>query len=266
MNTRLRNSSLSVVPSLSRMTTRKWGRGSDRARAGFTLIEMMITLVVFLLLAGTVFELMTTMLQSTATLEDNQGRTDQTTALYDYIKNKLTMMPARSTIASYARGDGEGLIQNGIIFGNTNLAMALDAKIQPNGLYLLRVVTYATTAGGQESQDARQTLTQAVTTDDPTLSWTALVKDVKTLQWKFQDATLIQWDQTWTSTNTPNLVELDFQGGGDTLPTTMDFWVPKINPVTVHIQSNSGAGGRGGGGGGNHNPTPPPRTTPRGNP
>jgi hypothetical protein len=219
---------------------------------------MMISLVVLLLLAGMVFELMTGILESAATLQDNQDRGDRTAALCDFVKTKLTMMPARSTIASYSRGDGEGLIQNGIIFGNTNLATAIDGKIQPNGLYLLRVCSYATSATGQESQDARVTLTQSVTTDDPTLSWTPLIKDVKTLTWKFQDATLVQWDTTWTTTATPNLVELDLLAGGDLQPTTLDIWVPKINPIQVRIQPNSGSGTPGRGGGGANPVAPPP--------
>ena len=232
-------------------------------RAAFTLFEMMITVMILLLLVGMIFTLMTGILQSAATLQDNQNRGDQISALFDYVKNKLTMMPARSTIASYTRGDGEGLVQNGIIFGNTNLATALDGKIQPNGLYLIRICTFATSSSGQESQDARQTLTQAVTTDDPTLSWTALIKDVKTLAWKFQDASLNQWDTSWASTTTPNLIEFDFQGGGDVQPTTMDFWVPKINAVSVHIQANPSSGG---GSTGTHTPRsggpPPGRATP----
>ena len=33
----------------------------------------------------------------------------------------------------------------------------------------------------------------------------------------------------------PNLVEFSMQPAGDLQPTTMDFWIPKINPVSVHI-------------------------------
>ncbi len=235
---------------------------SFRSKRGFTLFEMVITVVILLLLAGMVFVLMTGILRSAATLQDNQNRTDQLSALYAFIKTKLTMMPARSTIASYARGDGEGLVQNGIIFGNTNLATAIDAKIQPNGLYLLRLTSFATSESSQESQDARVTLTQAVTTDDPTLTWTSLIPDVQTVSWKFQDATQVQWDTAWTASNTPNLIEFDMQGGGDRLPTTMDFWVPKINPISVHIESNSSSSSSGGGGGGGNRGGQPPRTRP----
>jgi prepilin-type N-terminal cleavage/methylation domain-containing protein len=235
-------------------------------RRGFTLLEMMITVSVFLILSIMIFDLTSGVLRSASALQDNQGRSDQVSALYGFIEKKLTTMPARSTVASYSRGDGEGLIQNGIIFGNTNLATAIDAKSQPNSLYLLRVTSYATDASADEPQDARTVLMQAVTTDDPTLVWTPLIKDVKTLDWKFQDAALVQWDDTWTSNNTPNLIEFTLQAPGNTQSTTMDFWVPKINAVSVHIQSNTSNGGgnnRGGGtngGGGANPPNPrPPR-------
>ena len=163
-------------------------------KRGFTLLEMMITVSVFLILAVMIFDLMSGVLQGASTLQDNQNHSDEISSLYTFLKNKLTLMPARSTLASYARGDGEGLIQNGIIFGNTNLATAIDAKIQPNSLYLLRLTSFATDASAQQPQDARQVLMQSVTTDDPTLVWTPLIKDVKTLDWKFQDAALVQWD------------------------------------------------------------------------
>ena len=237
-------------------------RGANRR--GFTLLEMMITVSVFLILAVMIFDLMSGVLQGASTLQDNQYHSDQLSSLYAFIKNKLTMMPSRSTIASYSRGDGEGLVQNGIIFGNTNLATAIDGKVQPNSLYLLRLTSFATDADAQNPQDARQVLMQAVTTDDPTLTWTPLIKDVKTMDWKFQDASLVQWDDTWTANATPNLIEFTLQPPGETQSTTMDFWVPKIKAISVHINANSTSSTGGGGtprGGGGSTPTPTP--TPR---
>jgi prepilin-type N-terminal cleavage/methylation domain-containing protein len=236
---------------------------ANRHQAGFTLLEMMITLTVFLILAAAVFGLLTGTLQSAATLQDNQGRSDQLSSLYAFIKTKLTQMPARSTISSYLRGDGDGLVQNGIIFGNTNLATAIDAKIQPNGYYILRLTSFASSASADQSQDARQSLATSVTTDDPTLSWTLLISDVKTLDWKFQDVNLAQWLDTWSSNTTPNLVEFTLQGAGDLQPTTMDFWVPKINPISVRIQANSTSGTTGGGGTSTNRPPGTPEPPPR---
>ncbi|MEI9999925.1 MAG: hypothetical protein WDO13_12610 [Verrucomicrobiota bacterium] len=93
------------------------------------------------------------------------------------------------------RGQGEGLIQNGIIFGNTILPPRSTPRCRPNGYYSLRLATFQTDASADQPQDARQVLQTAVTTDDPTLSWTTLITDVKTLDWKFQDFDLGQWSE-----------------------------------------------------------------------
>jgi prepilin-type N-terminal cleavage/methylation domain-containing protein len=203
-----------------------------RLRTGFTLLEMMITLAIFVLLAAAVFGIMTGVLQSTASLQDNQNHRDQVEALNAYLKNKLTEMPAASTINSYQRGNGEGLVQNGIIFGTANQATAVDAKVQANGYYLLRLTTYTTEAGPNQPQDARQVLQQSATTDDPTVIWRPLIEDIKTLDWKFLDFNVTQWVDLWGTGSKPNLVEFSMQPAGDLQPTTMDFWIPKITPIT----------------------------------
>ena len=202
---------------------------SFRAR-GFTLLEMMITLAIFLLLAGAVFGIMTGVLESTSTLQDNQNRRDEVAALNAFLEKKLAQMDSTSTIASYQRGDGEGLVQNGVIFGNANLAMAVDAKIQPNSYYTLRVTTLTAGAVNGAQQDARQLLLQAVTTDDPTLIWAPLITDIQTLDWKFLDFNATVWVDLWNSSANPNLVEFSMQPAGDLQPATMDFWLPKITP------------------------------------
>jgi prepilin-type N-terminal cleavage/methylation domain-containing protein len=204
---------------------------SFRARAtGFTLLEMMITLAIFILLAAAVFGILTGVLQSTSTLQDNQNHRDEVAALNAFLKKKLVEMTSTSSIASYQRGDGEGLVQNGIIFGNANLATVVDAKIQANGYYTLRLTTFATEAGQNNPQDARQVLQVAVTTDDPTLTWTPLMEDIKTLDWKFLDFNATVWVDLWNSSTNPNLVEFSMQPAGDLQPATMDFWLPKITP------------------------------------
>jgi prepilin-type N-terminal cleavage/methylation domain-containing protein len=200
---------------------------------GFTLLEMMITLAIFILLAAAVFGIMTGVLQGTSTLQDNQNRRDQMAALNAFLKKKLGEMLAASTLTSYQRGDGEGLVQNGILFGTANLATAIDAKAQANGYYALRLATFATEAGQGQPQDARQVLQQAVTTDDPTLVWTPLIGDLKTLDWKFLDFNQTVWVELWSSSSKPNMIEFSMQPAGDLQPTTMDFWLPNIAAAPV---------------------------------
>ena len=200
----------------------------------------MITLAIFILLAAAVFGLMTGVLESTGTLMDNQNRKDQTVALNAFLKKKLGEMPVASTLVSYQRGDGEGLTQNGIVFGTVNLATAIDATEQPNGYYTLRLATLSAGIVAGQQQDARQILLQAASTNDPTLAWTPLIKDIKTLDWKFLDFNQTVWVEQWSSGANPNLVEFSLQPAGDLQPTTMDFWLPKIDAVQIVVPSKSG--------------------------
>lgn len=208
---------------------------AGRRAGGFTLLEMVITLGIFILLATAVFGLMTGVLESTSTLQDNQNHHDQIVALNAYLKNKLTSMPAVGTLVSYQRGTGDGLLQNGIVYGLATQASAIDAKPQANGYYLLRLTTYIPPTGpGQLPQDARQVLLQAVTADDPTLVWTPLITDLKTLDWRFLDFNATLWVDIWGSASKPNLVEFSMQPAGDLQPTTMDFWIPKVDAIAVN--------------------------------
>ncbi|MCE0523467.1 MAG: prepilin-type N-terminal cleavage/methylation domain-containing protein [Methylacidiphilales bacterium] len=208
---------------------------------GFTLLEMMITLAIFILLAAAVFGVMTGVLESTSTLIDNQNRRDQIEALNAFIYKRLGGMTASTTLASYQRGDGEGLVQNGIIFGTASLATAIDAKVQPNGYYTLRVTTYQSVTGDGQSQppDARVVLQQAVTTDDPTLAWTPLITDLKTLDWRFLDFNATDWVDLWGNPANPNLVEFSMQPAGELQPVTMDFWFPQLAATTITFGSRS---------------------------
>jgi hypothetical protein len=230
---------------------------------------MIMALAAFVLLVAAVFTLLGGVLESTATLEDNENLNDQTTALNAFLKKKLSEMPANSTLVSYQRGDGEGLLQNGIIFGNANFATDIDAKVQPNGYYTIRLATFETGAAEDQPQDARQVLSLAATTDDPTMTWTPLMTDIKTLDWKFLDFNATQWVDLWPGPNEPNLLEFTMQPASDLQPSTMDFWLPKIDTMSVNIASQSSAtnpsnGGvtgqpgqpRGGNNGGQPRPTP----------
>ena len=205
-----------------------------RCRAGgFTLMEMMITMAIFILLVAAVFALMTGVLQSTSTLQDTQNRREETTALYAFLKQKLTTLPAHYTVVSYQRGDGEGLTQNGVLYGNANQASVVDAKVQDNGYYTIRFATYAIDTAETTSADARQIMQQLVTTDDPSLVWRKLVTDIKTLDWKFQDFNDPNWVEIWTSSTEPNLIEFTMQPAAETQLVTMDFWLPAIHAPSM---------------------------------
>ena len=96
--------------------------------------------------------------------------------------------------------------------------------------------SFTTEAGQGQPQDARQVLQLAATTDDPTLAWTPLMADIKTLDWKFLDFNATLWVELWNNPTKPNLVEFSMQPAGDLQPTTMDFWLPKINTINLRLE------------------------------
>jgi prepilin-type N-terminal cleavage/methylation domain-containing protein len=197
-----------------------------RTRA-FTLVEMVITMTIFVLLAGAVFGIITGVLQSADVLQDNQNRRDEIMALQEFLKTQLDAMPGKATFNPYQRGTGDGLPLNGIIFGTAGLLTAIDAKAQPNGLYTLRVATYSTTG---DDIHAANVFDQAVTGDDDSLNWRDLIRDVKSIDWKFMAQNSTLWTDTWplATTTKPNLVEFSIQLAGETQPAVTDLWIPPI--------------------------------------
>jgi prepilin-type N-terminal cleavage/methylation domain-containing protein len=196
-----------------------------RAVRGFTLVEMMITLAVFILLSGMIFGIVTGVLRSAGSLQDNQNRGDQIGALQAYLKKQFIELPSQSILVSYRRGDGDGLTQNGIILGTDSFRTAIDAKLQANGLYTLRVSNFA--SGGDMAKDTA--FNNDVSNDDSALTWTPLIQDVSSISWKFQDTNVIKWVDEWNGLSSrPALIEFTIKLAGDVRPTVMDFWLPHL--------------------------------------
>ncbi len=199
---------------------------------GFTLLEIMVTMMVFVFLSAMVFEIITSILRSASTLQDNQNQRDEISALHYFLKSELGGLPANSFVNSYRRGDGEGLAQNGIMYGNDNTVTAIDAKLQPNGYYTLRYAQRFQETPLPNQVSLHAFFGNLIQHDDPTIDWLILINDVQTLGWKFQDINSLQWFDFWNNTTAkPNLIELNLQMAGANQPTTIDLWIPPIfNP------------------------------------
>ncbi|MCE0484276.1 MAG: hypothetical protein LV479_08570 [Methylacidiphilales bacterium] len=211
---------------------------------GFTLLEMLFTLCIFVLLCGAVFGLITTVLTTTASLQTNQNRADQISALNAFLTKHLSSLPAGAVLVSYRRGDGDGLNNTGIIVGAGKNLLAIDAKLQANSYYTLRVVRF-----GSSDKDIQILSSQVnplvafqneVQSSSESLNWTPLIHDVVHVDWKFQAANTTKWDDQWFLTQQkPNLVEISIQISGDLQPSVMDFWVPNLTSLPIFIATPS---------------------------
>jgi prepilin-type N-terminal cleavage/methylation domain-containing protein len=210
----------------------------SESRGGFTLIEMVITLCVFLLLAAAVFGIFSATLESASTLQDNQARNDRTEALGAWLKRSLLDLPASGAIASYHR-DGSPFHVSGLVWGAGQDLQALDLQLQPNGEYTLRLAAYRPQPSANQltGQTALTSLlpqfVSQVQQDNPTLSWRTLVRDLKSADWRFLAFNTSQWQDFLTpSQQKPAIVELTFQPGGTTSLITDDFWIPPTLPAS----------------------------------
>ena len=202
------------------------------ARGGFTLIEMIITLSVFLLLASAIFSIFGATLQSADTLQDDQNREDQSEALGAWLRQSLLALPAEGTLVSYHRNDRPFRV-SGIIWGTGADLRALDLQAQANGHYLLRFATANvddTATGPTETAGYTPALTKFQTQvfdDDPALSWRVLVRDLQSADWRFRVVNATDWTDIATS-GKPLLVELTFQPAGAGSAIVDDFWIPPV--------------------------------------
>jgi len=220
------------------MNPRAWISFRRRTKRGFTLLEMMVTLAIFMLLATAVFGIIVETLRSTSTLQDNQGHRDQMVALNAFLKKKIEGLGPESFLVSYRRGNDEGLAQNGIAFGRVSDVIVIDAKPQVNGYYLIRLGR-AKIEGGSSLNGGIVgfKLPPGVLSDDGEgVEWTSLLRDVRAVGWKFRETGSDQWVNVHASPSPePNLVELTVQLAGDLQPTTMDFWIPHISAVPLSL-------------------------------
>jgi len=198
--------------------------------AGFTLIEVVITLCVFVLLAAAVFGIFSATLESAASLQDNQTRTDQVESLGAWLKRSLLEMPASGKIVSYHRDEMPFHVA-GLVWGAGEDLQALDLHLQSNGEYTLRLAVYQSPASspyqvsGLNGTGPLPQFVSQVQRDDPALAWRILIRDLKSADWRFLPFNTVRW-QDASSGPKPAIVEFTFQQAGAMAAVTDDFWIP----------------------------------------
>ena len=204
---------------------------SRRDRGGFTLIEVIITLTIFVLLTACVFGIMTAVFQSSNDLKTNQNRRDEISAFGAYLKNSFSNLTGDDHILSYRRGNGGGLGVNGIILNVGGSMKAIDTDSQDNGLYGLRLAR----PGDFDPEPTVDSFSQELDKHLSALVFVPLLADVHAIKWKFRTAQSPDWLPEWTSTSSnPDLVECSVQLAGEDSPTVFDFQIPRLIAPAIH--------------------------------
>jgi prepilin-type N-terminal cleavage/methylation domain-containing protein len=195
---------------------------------GFTLIEMIITLCVFLLLASAVFSLFDATLESASSLQDNQARSDQADAMGAWLKKVFSSMPPNAQIVSLRR-EGVPFDASDIVWGTAESLNALDLHLQNNGLYTLRFAASAASGSslGNSNQGALAEFSRQVLNDEPALPWRDLMRDLKMADWRFRSQNNTDWVDVAPG-DRQLLVQFSFQLAASRKVVVDDCWIPPV--------------------------------------
>jgi type II secretion system protein J len=244
-------------------------RGGPRRRHAFTLIEIMVSIVVFSIIIGAIYATLILILRSTQIGREATERAQRERVVMRTIENSLMCVQSFQASQKYYSFIAEGGDQPILSF-----ASRLPGVFPRNGKFPgfnLRRVTYTLEAadGGGKNLVLRQNPILRDMDDDEQKNPLVLARNVKEFTVECWDTNQDQWVDEWDNTNSlPPMVRIGLtlgQAGDDNnLPDNSDlitvraFSLPSsMMPVAVQTGAG-GAGGFGGPGGPGGGLTLPP--------
>ncbi|SDU06608.1 prepilin-type N-terminal cleavage/methylation domain-containing protein [Verrucomicrobium sp. GAS474] len=220
-------------------------RTASHLRRGFTLLEVMLALAVFAVVAGGLFGTIRGMMKATATLREAQRDANGIYGVFELCRRTFAALPSAATILSTAT-DGATPLPYELVLENASSAFIFGDRAFFYGEIAMTAHTEGdgTLTLGVEYRRIDTTTGLAM----PNPLWLPLLTNLKEMQWHYYDATAESWEDTWTETTRPALVQLTLMHGDDPREWTQTFWLP-----TLAAQPSFSASAGGGGGGGNAN-------------
>jgi prepilin-type N-terminal cleavage/methylation domain-containing protein len=203
-------------------------RAAHRVRAGFTLFEMIVVIMIFVLMAGGIYATVSAAVQASATLSEENLRNQRLNAFVSLLRRTLHNLPATARISGGVGTAGEGLPQlvlrdaPGVFAWGTGGPAAgtvvLAARPRLGGGREFSLLMLPSSLGEVERRDA---LDRG--------RWLRLVPDLRTARWRFFNPALQDWADDWPEEGgRPPLVELSLSLLGEEIPRSYVFWVPPV--------------------------------------
>lgn len=263
---------------------------NHRPPAGFTLIEVIIGLTILAMITGTLFAIIKGAVTGAADIERVQRENDSVNRFIELCRLTFQTMPSTGTLTLKITDQTDPPMQELTISGtphafgfgtsptsykDTILGLRLDST-QSTGS-----TSTTTTASGTQTYNlslSREDLIpktddQSVTSqnvnsvtalDEQGRYWMPLLPAVASLSWRFYKLQEDTWEEEWSSTKWPDLIEMNLTMEGRTQPIRSVFSVPVIalraatgrssssstSPSSSSTKPSSGGGGAPTGGGG----------------
>jgi prepilin-type N-terminal cleavage/methylation domain-containing protein len=210
-------------------------RRKTEARSGFTMIEMTVVLVIFVLLAGGIYTVVNAAISASAVLSEENLRSQRLNAFVSLLRRTFHNLPATAQIAGGVRTDGSGVPEivlrdaPGVFAwgtgGPSSGTVLLSAVPRLGGGVQFSLLMLPSSLGEQERRDAVR--------DG---QWLRLLPDLRDARWRFYDEGQMDWREDWPEgTGRPPLVE--------EIARTYVFWLPPVKeqqPAPVTGQAPEG--------------------------
>lgn len=220
-------------------------RRPDRAarlQGAFTLLEVIISMAVFSIVAGGLFGVVQASLRAADELETTQREARRTAAFIELCRKTLATLPPQATLRGDWAEDANPPVQE-LEFRNAPLIFswggtALNYGFTTIGIRAQEDGKFSLAISRSDFAPPDEAATGMPTQSDSTLEpdeqgryWLVLVPDLEWVQWRFFDSHINDWADMWQSTSRPQLIELEFLLPGDTVPVRSVFPVASAQTV-----------------------------------
>jgi len=200
-----------------------------RRNPGFTLLEMMLSIAVFLLLITSAFSLVGATTELITEVSEAQKRANLRLRFADACRSAFEASDANSSIAfDYVDRGGQRFdtylslvnVPGAFDFGRNHRdeieRVVVAAEIRPDGWIRARVY-YFNAADFEQARQSNFTEIEA--------PWVELIPQMRQLQWRFYDPSAREWRPTMDRGLAPSLIELTFQIESGSTPLRTVFYL-----------------------------------------
>jgi prepilin-type N-terminal cleavage/methylation domain-containing protein len=208
-------------------------RTLHRVCAGFTLFEMIVVIMIFVLMAGGIYTTVSAAVQASATLSEENLRTQRLNAYVSLLRRTFHNLPATAKISGGVRAGGEGIPEvvlrdaPGVFAwgsgGPSAGTVVLAARPRLGGGREFSLLFMPASLGEVERRDA---LDRG--------RWLRLLPDMRSARWRFFNPSLQDWVEDWPEGgDRPPLVELSLELLGEEVPRSYVFWLPPVKEAAA---------------------------------
>jgi prepilin-type N-terminal cleavage/methylation domain-containing protein len=211
-------------------------------RAGFTLFEMIVVVGIFVLLAGGIYATVNASIRATATVSEENLEMQRLDAFISLLRRTLHNLPATAKVSGGVSAEGgDGLAE--LVLRESPGAFDWGAGGPPDATVML--VARPRLGGGREISLLQLPASQGEMERRDRIDsgdWLRLLPDLRSVRWRFYDASVQDWLDEWRRDDRPPLVELSLEFLGERGVRQYIFWLPPVaepsSPPPVNGDTN----------------------------